>query len=139
MDIIRQIEETKAALESAQSESAAAQAELETVKGELATSIEAIESATAALESAKSESESFLAASELVKAELVAANEKIAKLESEAKTVSQLVLEITGSRGNKPAEAVHAGVKTSVSRAEFAEMSPHEQGKFCRSGGKISD
>lgn len=139
MDIITQIEETKAALESAQSESAAAQAELETVKGELATSIEALESSVAALDVAKVESELAKIAAEAAKAELVAANEKITKLESEAKTVSQLVLEITGSRGNKPAEAVHTGSKPSVSRADFDQFTPAAKEAFFRGGGKISE
>ena len=136
MDILAELETTKAALEKANGELATltaskdeAAAELEKSQGDLAA---LIESSNASAEASQAEISRLSAAQTLATAE-------IEKLKAEAKSVDQKVLEITGKKGGEAAQEVHKATKqNTISHAEFNALDPYAQDNFLKEGGKLS-
>ena len=139
MDILAELESTKAALEKANGElatltanEASAKAELEAARNAAFSEGVARGQAEAELATAKAEINSLQANATLSAAE-------IEKLKAEAKTVDQKVLEITGKKGGEAAQEVHKGTKqNTISHAEFNALDPYAQDNFLKEGGKLS-
>ena len=140
MDIIEEFETTKAALATTQGELATAQQATESAQSEVA----ALQSQLADEKKRADECATILIETKeqavKIKADSEIAQAEVAKLKAEEKSLSERVLEITGKKGGKPAEAVHAAQATNqITRAEFDALDHAERNAFMASKGKSTD